>query len=166
MLLFVIKMAGSSSAWLDFISILEFIIDGEGFSLISTLLLTIFLTSLFFLLLDCEFWLLAFCADCLGDMLSTIFDGPATTSTLVMICFAAFDLGVLANLSSFLGDEAMTETELDATTGAEGLFFLSLSESLLGLIASGFTLVIVGGGGLVSIIFSCTEVSVFGGSGS
>lgn len=98
------------------------------------------------------------------DTLPTILDGPATTSTLVIICFCslATDFGIFATFSSFLGEEAITEIALDVAIGAAALLVLALSVVLLGLIASGFTLLI--GGGFVSIIFSCTGFSVDGGS--
>lgn len=153
---------------------LELIIDGGGPCFTSTLLLTMlvtdFTTSFFFLgLVDCLF---AFGADCFGELLSTILEGPATTSTFVMICFCSFavdlgafaaDLGTFGDFS-FFGGEDTTDTALDRTAGATGLLVLSLSDILLGLMASGLMLVTDGGGGFVSIIFSCTDFSVFGGS--
>lgn len=178
MLLLVTKIAGSSSGWLDLTATtlltLELIIEGGGPCLTSTLLLTTFVTDFtpsFFLFLELLGCLFAFGADCLGALLSTIFEGPVTTSTFVMICFCSFaaDLGALpADLGtfgfSFFGGEDTTDTALDRTAGAAGLLVLSLSAILLGLMASGLMLVTDGGGGLVSIMFSCTDFSVFGGS--
>lgn len=100
---------------------------------------------------------------CLGELLSTIFEGPATTSTFVIICFCSFitDFGTFISL---FGGEDIMDMALDAITGIEALLVLTLSDILLGFIVSGFTSVTDGGGGLVSIMFSCTGFSVFGGS--
>lgn len=99
-------------------------------------------------------------------MFSTIFEGPVTTSTFVITSLFSMDFGIFETLFSFLlSTDDMTVTALDKGAAAIGLLVLSVPERLLGFMASGFTLVTVGGGGFVSITFSCIGFSVFGGSG-